>query len=149
MGSPHFLHLKIMFYKAFQRTMARLFWVVGILIAVISWVGPTATLLILLKSIFNLLVWLDGVEKGNSASGYMDGNWPPVQKEINRAVCKVLSLLQTFQLKLAMVHHHLKDLRIPHICHFFVDIFSSKTLHQKCINPDITDFATKPRKLNY
>ena len=49
-------------------------------------------MLFLLKSTFHLLAWLDGVEEGNSASGFMDGNWPPVQKEIDRAVCKVAPL---------------------------------------------------------
>ena len=52
-------------------------------------VGPTASILFLLKSTFHLLAWLDGVEEKNKASGFMDGNWPPVQKEIHRAVCKV------------------------------------------------------------
>ena len=55
--------------------------------------GPTASLLLLLKSTFHLLAWLDGVEEGNAASGFMDGNWPPVHQEIHRAVCKVSPLL--------------------------------------------------------
>ena len=80
------------FMKEFQTTMPRLLWVAGIVTAVIAWVGPTAFLLFLLKSTFHLLAWLDGVEKGNVASGFMDGNWSPVQKEIDRAACKVLPL---------------------------------------------------------
>ena len=79
-------------------TMPRFLWVVGIVTAVIAWVGPTACLLFLLKSTFYLLAWLDGVEEGNAASGFMDGNWAPVQKEIDRAVCKVSPRLHTFNL---------------------------------------------------
>ena len=70
--------------------MSRLFWVLGIFTAVIAWVGPTASLLFLLKSLFHLLAWLDRVEEANAASGFMDGNWPPVHEEIDRAVCKVI-----------------------------------------------------------
>ena len=86
------------FVKKFQMTMPRLLWVAGVVTAVIAWVGPTACLLLLLKSTFYLLAWLDGVEEGNVASGFMDGNWSPVQKEIDRAVCKVSPLLHTFGL---------------------------------------------------
>ena len=78
--------------------MPRLLWVAGVVTAVIAWVGPTACLLLLLKSAFHLLAWLDGVEEGNVASGFMDGNWSPVQKEIDWAVCKVSPLLHTFGL---------------------------------------------------
>ena len=80
-------------------SMPRLLWVVGVVGAVLAWVGPTACLLFLLKSTFHLLAWLDGVEEGNAASGFMDGNWSPVQKEIDQAVCKVSSLLHAFGLK--------------------------------------------------
>ena len=69
--------------------MPRLVWVLGIVGAVIAWMGPTASLLLMLKSLFHLLAWLDGVEEKNAGSGFMDGNWPPVQQEIDRAVCKV------------------------------------------------------------
>ena len=32
---------------------------------------------------------MDNIEESNSMSGYLEGNWQPVTKEIHRAVCKV------------------------------------------------------------
>ena len=32
---------------------------------------------------------MDNIEERNSLSGYLEGNWQPVTKEIHRAVCKV------------------------------------------------------------
>ena len=32
---------------------------------------------------------MDNIEERNSMSGYLEGNWQPVTKEIHRAVCKV------------------------------------------------------------
>ena len=46
-------------------------------------------LTILLKFLFHLLAWMDNIEESNSVSGYLEGNWQPVTKEIHRAVCKV------------------------------------------------------------
>ena len=77
-------------------TIPHLFWVLGIVAAVIAWMGPTPSLLLVLKSLFHLLAWLDGVEEKNAGSGFMDGNWPPVQQEIDRVVCKVKPLFHKF-----------------------------------------------------
>jgi len=67
--------------------MLKLSFLVGSMLALaMAWLQPSPipVLTWVLRGVFYCLAWFDNVQGINAETGYMEGNWVPVTKELNR-----------------------------------------------------------------